>query len=420
MTEQLRPYTPSEKGRELIALLFPLSHSDREKSIVIYWNQYPQEEQAILDGFHYLIQEVMEARAAGINEDTITLSGGILPVIVHQMLREKNYFSYDSYDQFFQVVNSASPSVLGNYAEIEKIIKEATKPKATQAATSGLPEVYDDAVEKKLKSICLAAQQAYYEISRIHRSLMNSQKIMDSYKADKTKISLVEFKLAQETFLDSKKIFLEQGKIIVAGMSFIYSAYQQYQDEILVKKTYIKYLAILLGSREARNPPEAYILKKAEGEFDFNLPDFEPTDLQLQHGKTKYSLKKAYVKELTKDIHRLEARYRKRKLMAMLKTEASKAKVIGELQEILKLDPSDIKTHIFIAKLMADYAVSLPNHRKRGLLREQALRHCQAAFSKIDDYLDLQEITKMKERDITRAGFVKTISAIRIPLIRNR
>jgi len=40
------------------------------------------------------------------------------------------------------------------------------------------------------------------------------------------------------------------------------------------------------------------------------------------------------------------------------------------------------------------------------------------AMGKIDDYLSLQGYKKVRERDVQRAGFLKTISAIRLPLIR--
>ena len=121
-------------------------------------------------------------------------------------------------------------------------------------------------------------------------------------------------------------------------MKYIYEIYQNYPEQLIVKKAYIKYLAKLLGSREARYPTENYVLNLAKGPFDFTLPDFEPTDRQLQHGRTKYSIKKEYEQTLNKDIVRLEARYRKRKLTALLKTNVSKSQIIGELNEILKLD----------------------------------------------------------------------------------
>lgn len=417
MSENLKSYEPTEKGREFIALLFPLSHQDREKKLVEYHQQYAQEKKALLDGFHFVIQEVMESRGAGMDSDTIDISDSLLRVMIQNMLSEKLFFSYNNINEFFYAVSKSTPSVFKDGKKIEELIKKETQPKTEAKRKSSLPEEFDDQIEGKFKSTCIAAQKAYSEVSRIQRSLMNSQKIIDSYKKN-SDVSLIEVKLAKETFLDTKQVFVENGKIIADGMSFVYEVYQTYTDQLLVKKAYIKYLAKLLGSREARYPPENYVLNLAKGDFDFNLPNFDPTDRQLQHGKTKYSLKKEFEQSLTKDIKRLEARYRKRKLTALLKTENAKAQIIGELQEILKLDPVDVKTHIFLAKLLADYSNTLNNHIKRGVLREQALKHCEAAFSKIDDYLDLQKIENIKERDISRAGFVKTISAIRIPLLK--
>ncbi len=420
MFEQLKAYNPSEKGRELIALLFPLAHNEREKNIVDYWNHYPQERQAILDGFHYIIQEVVETRQAGINSDIINLPENLLRVIIKQMIADKNYFSYTNSDQFFDTVFKIQPSVFKDSELIKKIRTDQSAPEAGKESSSKSPSAYSDEIDAKLKSVCKVAGEAYSELTRIQRAVRNSQKFIDSYKSGKSDISLFEVKLAKETFLESKKIFNDNASIIAKGMQHIYGIYRQYSDQIVVKKAYIKYLAKLLASREARNPPENYILNLAVGDFDLNVPDFEPSDLQLQHGKTKYSLKKEYALELQKDINRLEARYRKRKLTVMLKSEVPKTKIIEELQEILKLDPFDIKTYIFLAKLFADYSSSSNSHTKRGIFREQALKYCEAAFSKIDDYLDLQVIKQMKERDIARAGFVKTISAIRIPLIKKK
>ncbi len=421
MSESLKSYNPTEKGRELIALLFPLSHSEREKNIINYWKQYPQEKTALLDGFHFLIQEIIEARNINSLDDTINLPQGFINEVVKQMLADKNYFSYDNGDHFFQSVFKFEPTIFGNKEEIQEALKKCSKlTKEHTNKVSNLPEEFDERVEKKFKKICKKTEVAYDNVSKILRSLRNSQKIIDDFKNVNKDISLVEVKLAKETFLESKKIFTNQGKIIAEGMEYVYDVNQRYPDRILVKKAYIKYLAKLLGSREARNLPENYVLRMAEGAFDFETPDFEPTERQLQHGKTKYSLEKEYKEELMKDVLRLEARYRKRKLTVLLKKSVSKAKIIKELQEILKIDPEDIKTHLFLAKLLAEYATSFNDHVKRGVFRDQALQHCQAAFSKIDDYLDLQLINKMTERDLIRAGFVKTISAIRIPLIRKK
>jgi hypothetical protein len=334
------------------------------------------------------------------------------------MKQKKIYFSYSNADQFFQTVNKTSPPVFMNFEKIERTIKRQLQPGAGALPQSDLPLEFTNETEAKFIATCKTAEKAYAELSRIQRSLRNSQKIIDSYKEVNSGISLIEAKLAKETFLDTKQVFLNNGKIIADGMKFIYEVYQHYPDQLSVKKAYIKYLAKLLGSREARYPPENYVINLAVGDFDFSLPDFEPTDRQLQHGRTKYSLKKEYEQTLIKDIDRLEARYRKRKLTALLKEEAAKSKIIVELQEILKLDPADIKTHIFIARLLAEYSNSFSSHSKKSMFREQALKHCEAAFSKIDDYLDLQLIKEMKERDIARSGFVKTISAIRIPLLR--
>ncbi|MFH2130191.1 MAG: hypothetical protein ABIK68_07440, partial [bacterium] len=169
-----------------------------------------------------------------------------------------------------------------------------------------------------------------------------------------------------------------------------------------------------------RYPVENYLLHLANGPFNLEVPAFEPTDMELQHNKTKVTLRLVYLKQLNLDISRLECRYRKRKLMVKLKEKMPKSEVIKELLEIAHIDPQDIKTHILLARMFGEYSLLIQNHQKRTSMREQALKYCNLAFTKIDEYLDLQNIQIMKERDLLRAGFVKSISAIRIPLIRKK
>ena len=106
--------------------------------------------------------------------------------------------------------------------------------------------------------------------------------------------------------------------------------------------------------------------------------------------------------------------------MVKLKDKTPKIEIIRELLEITHIDPLDIKTHILLARLFGEHSLVVKSHKKRTSMREHALRFCSLAFSRIDDYLNLQNILILKERDFQRAGFIKTISAIRIPLIRKK
>lgn len=327
MSEPLRAYEPTEKGRELIALLFPLPHHEREKNIQEYWKQYPQEKAALLDGFQFMLQEIAESRSGGTN-DCLNLPKPLVEVIIKQMVTSENFLAYDSGHDFLQGLAQYTPPLLGNIKDIKEALQRFSKPE---------PAEYSAAAEEKIKQVCKVAEDAYDQIAKILHSIRNSQKVIDMYQDVNSGISLIDVKLAKETFLESKKIFLESGKKIAAGMEYIYGGYQQFPDQLQIKKAYIKYLAKLLASREARNPPENYILKLAEGPFDFSLPDFEPTDKQLQYGKTKYSIKKEYSNLLQQDVNRLEARYRKRKLTTMLKQKALKSTIIKSSKQLSRL-----------------------------------------------------------------------------------
>ncbi len=94
------------------------------------------------------------------------------------------------------------------------------------------------------------------------------------------------------------------------------------------------------------------------------------------------------------------------------------SKVIKELVEISHLDHEDIKTHILLARMFSEYSKKASQINLRRNLRAQALIYCKSANGLIDEYLSLQGIKTLSERDKERISFVKTISAIRLPLLK--
>ncbi len=421
MPTHLKAYTPSEKGKELISILFPMSHADREKSIIDYWRQYPKEVGAIMDGFHFTILEIIDDRNTDESEDTFNLPEELFEVIFQGMKEQKNFFSYTSGKEFLKTLGELQPPV---FTEPEKIARyfdpSVALPQKEYVSKFNLPDQFEPAVLEKLTEICTAADGWYDKAIKTLPSMLNSQKIIAKYQNVNNEISLMDVKLASETLRESKKNFTVNATEIAQNWPYIHDVYCKYPDEVVVNQVYLKYLAKLLGSREARYPVEHYVLNVAKGPFNLEASDFEPTDMQLQHGKTNVSLRQQYLKELRVDINRLESRYRKRKLMVKLKEKTSKIVIIKELLEISQIDPLDIKTHLLLARMFSEVVPTIKDHQKRTGFREQALNFCKLAFSKIDDYMDLQQIQILKERDIQRASFIKSISAIRIPLIRNK
>jgi hypothetical protein len=421
MPTHLKAYTPSEKGKELISILFPMSHADREKCIIDYWKQYPIEVGALLDGFHFTILEIIDNRNTNESEDIYNLPEELFQVIFKGMKEQKNFFSFSTGKEFLKTLGELQPSI---FKEPEKIARyfdpSIPLPQKKYVSKFNLPDQFEPAVLEKLTEICTAADKWYDKAIKTLPSMLNSQKIIAKYQNVNNEISLMDVKLASETLRESKKNYTKNAAEIAQNWLYIHDVYCKYPDEVVVNQVYIKYLAKLLGSREARYPVENYVLTVAKGPFNLAAPDFEPTDAQLQHELTKVSIRQQYLKELRIDINRLESRYRKRKLMVKLKEKISKNVIIKELLEISQIDPLDIKTHLLLARMFSEVVPTIKDHQKRTGIREQALKFCKIAFSKIDDYMDLQQIQVLRERDIQRASFVKSISAIRIPLIRNK
>ena len=308
--------------------------------------------------------------------------------------------------------------ILKRYHNCWKIKKPQKKPDTF--LNSVFLSKLDDTVIKKVTDICRNAETWYDNTIKTLPSIQNSQKIIEKFKDVKNELTLMDVKLANETLKESRQNFTKNAKEIAQNWLYIHDVYRKYPEDAVVNHAYLKYLAKLLASRESRFPVEPYVQNLAKGPFNLESPDFEPTNEQLNHGQTSVSLKAKYINQLKIEIGRLECRYRKRRLMVRLKENVPKIEIIKELLEIAAIDPLDIKTHLLLARMFSEYAMTLKNHQKRTSMREQALKYCNMAFSKIDDYLDLQDIQVMKDRDIQRSGFVKSISAIRIPLIRKR
>ena len=421
MPTHLKSYTPSEKGKELIAVLFPLSHSEREKSMVDFWKQYAEETTALLDGFHFIILEMIDERNTSNSTETFDIPEELFQQIFTNMQKKKNFFSYQSLNEFFKALGGIDPPLFLEPKKVTQIFEDSTTSKSSVYVSKfNLPKKFDDTVLKKVTKICKSAEGWYNNALKTMPSIQNAQKIIAKFQNVNNQITLMDVKLANETLKESKKNYSKNASEIANNWPYIYDAYCFYPDEVFIKQIYVTYLAILLGTREARYSIENYILNIGKKGFNFAIPNFEPTVEQLQHGKTNVTIQAEYLKGIKHEINRLECRYRKRKLMVKLKEKVPKNEIIKELLEISHIDPLDIKTHILLARMFGEYALVLKNHQKRTSMREQALRHCNFAFSRIDDYLSLQSIEVLKERDIHRAGFIKTISAIRIPLIRKK
>ena len=421
MFESLKSYKPSVKGRELIAVLFPLTSVDRGKNMLAYWKRYPNELNTLLDGFHFIVQELIETRNSDKTQDVLGLSDDILYTIFKQMHAENNYFSYDTGFAFFDAVNISQPPIFADSQKARLMLENASNAVSESVLTTPeLPEKIDDTLQKQITDICDEAVAAYNGVLRLFPAIRRSRKIIRELNNTQDKIALIDLCIAEETFKESLRNFQRYAKTIADGMAFINSLYQKYQNNIFILQIYQTYLAKVLASRESILPTEGYVSQLAKSEFKMKESNFEPSKEQLEKGITSVSLRNEYKTKLMIHINRLECRYQKRKLMVQLKDGKSKLEIIQKLIKLTKIDPDDIKTGIFLGRLLGEHAKSMRDPIKRRYLREEALKYCQIAFSGIDVYLNLQGIKNVRERDIQRAGFSKTISSIRIPLIQNK
>ena len=416
--DRLKSYSPSEKGRELIAVLFPLSQADREKNILAFWKRYPTEINAVLDGFHYLIQELVEAREAGSNDDNLNLPDDLTFAIFKRIYQEENFFSYDSGPDFLAAINQFQPPIFSDPSKISLIFSNALEAaqKGRSASSAAKPDI-SESLRIKLRDVCDTTAKAYEDVLRVVPSVRRAKKVINELKGTKDQLELIDLNLAKETYSESISTFNKHTKAISEGFAFVVEVYQKHKDQLLVIQIYGKFLAKVLASRESIQQTERYVLRMAQGDFTHEEPDISPSDEQLRQGITSPTLRDKFKNKLLKHIHRLECRYHKRKLMIQLKEGVPRIQIIKGLIRIAESDQEDIKTSILLARLLAEHSKTLREAGKRKYTREEALRYCKIASSKIDAYLKMQRYKNDRERDIQRAGLMKTITAIRLPLI---
>lgn len=419
MSLQLKTYKPCKKGEELIAVLFPLSAQEKEQNLHSYWKNSPHEVNAILDGFHFIVQEIIEERG-GDKEDAhqIDLDRDLIYIIIKEMRAKKNYFSYESAKEFFETLETIEPPVFKNSAIIQATLRTLISDRFKPNPIFNFPEDWNSDIEGRCKETCQKCTAAYSEVLPILPSLQKSQKIFEQYRSNKDSISIIDAALAKETFIESKEIYLKHANIIAKNMPFIYEAYKYYQKQPFLIQVYAKFLAKFLASRETRVPIEKFVLQQANGDFNFELPEFQEEAPKNKNGKEINKELFAYLEPIKKNLTRLECRYRKRTLMQKYKKGASFPEMVKELMQIIDLDYQDVRTHIFLARLFSDQLDKAQEVKIRTNLRAQAIAYCSSASQQIDNYIDLQNISKQVDRDRMRTGFMKTISSIQIPLVK--
>lgn len=114
----------------------------------------------------------------------------------------------------------------------------------------------------------------------------------------------------------------------------------------------------------------------------------------------------------------LETRHQKRTLQNRLRSGESPGKIIRRLHYLAQQDPEDLHTTIWLASLLSKEMLKERNQNQRVAMRDEVLQTCKKAMGQIDNFLNLQGIQTLSDRDKRRAEYVKTIALIRNPLVR--
>jgi hypothetical protein len=269
----------------------------------------------------------------------------------------------------------------------------------------------------KLRSVCTLAEENYQTLQGLIKKMKDAETILHRLHSGGG-VTPQDVESAKVQFEDAKQSYLELGNQINDGIKPVYQLAKTYPDDLLVQNLYKAYLAKLLCSLEAQNPVEPFVRRMADWMFVFDREDMLLNEDEERRGLTLMRKKSELQDSVNRAVVMLEARYQKRLLANRLKAGESTAKIVRRLQSLTTQDPEDLHTHIWIATLLTQELAKENNQNLRVSLRDEILNHCKKAFALIDDFLNLQGIQNLAERDRRRSEYVKTITNIRKPLVK--
>lgn len=286
-------------------------------------------------------------------------------------------------------------------------------PSAVRAKSGNCP---DEEIEK-LRPVCMVAEKNYQAVQEHIQTIRGANKALAKFHAREGDITPKDVERAKKEFHEAKKAYIQLGNQINEGIKQVHVVAKTYPEDLLAQNLYATYLAKLLCSLETRNEMEAYLKHSANFVFVFDREDVILTEEEERRDMTVDMKRAEILSEVEKKVNRLEARYQKRQLQNRLRQEDRPIHVINQLIRISKLDPEDIHTFIWLASLMSQELPKIRDQNKRLQMRDEILANCQKAFALIDDFLNLQGIQNLNERDRRRSEYLKSITQIRKPLI---
>jgi hypothetical protein len=270
-----------------------------------------------------------------------------------------------------------------------------------------------------LRPTCTMAEENYQAILGLIKTMKEAEVILQRFHAHQEGVTPESVQKAKEQHDQARQTYLQAGNQINDGIKAVNGLARIYVEDMLVQNLYKTYLAKLLASLETRNPVEPFVRRLADWVFVFDREPLVVSEEENRRGLTLEKKRTELLAASNRTMTMLETRYQKRLLQNRLKAGESSGKVIRRLHYFAQQDPEDLHTTLWLASLMSKELVKERNPTARSAQREEILQLCKKAMGQIDDFLNLQGIQVLSERDKRRAEYVKSIGSIRNPLVRD-
>ncbi len=270
-----------------------------------------------------------------------------------------------------------------------------------------------------LRPICTMAEENYQAILGHIKAMKDAESTLQRFHAHEEGVTPETVQEAKVQFDAAKQAYGELGGQINDGIKLVHSLAKTYLEDLLVQNLYKTYLSKLLSTMETRNQVEPFVRRLADWTFVFEREPLVLTVEETRRGLTLEKKRSELLVASNRTLTMLETRHQKRTLQNRLKSGESVGKIIRRLHYLAQQDPEDLHTTIWLASLMSKEMSRERNQNERVVLRDEVLQTCKKAMSQIDDFLNLQGIQVLSDRDKRRAEYVKTIALIRNPLVRS-
>lgn len=274
-----------------------------------------------------------------------------------------------------------------------------------------------DEVLSKLGPICTLAEQQYGQVLGFIKEIKSAEEVLQKFHHQQEGVTSSDLETAKDNFHRAKKAYMELGNLINKGMREVHTLARTFPEDLIVQNVYKTYLAKLLASLETRNPIQNFVELIAGGDFDLERRTTSLTGEEDESAAEAY--RKKEMEQTETQVIMLEVRYQKRQLANRMRQGESARKIISRLTHLIHRDQEDVNSYIWMANLLTGQLNAERNQNERIHIRDEILDYCKKGIAVIDDYMNLQGIQSLNDRDRMRAEYVKTITSIRRPLLKS-